>query len=229
MELPSLTVIQDFYVFELGGVDVVLGYEWLESLGKIKVDFKEHVIWAKINGEKVKIRGDPTLSRTVASLKVIMKEIDKEVEAYYVELGEMEEKGVEIKGDMEGLESILQEYAKLFEEAKELPPPRRCDHAIVIKEGAQIPNIRPYRYPHHQKEAIEGFVRDMLAAGLIRPNVSPYASPLLLVKKKYGSWRFCTDYRALNNITTPNKFPIPVIEELLDELHGAVIFSIFEI
>lgn len=64
-------------MFELGGVDVVLGYEWLEGLGKIKTDFKEHVLCAKVNGEKVEIRGDPTLSRSVASLKSIMKEMDK--------------------------------------------------------------------------------------------------------------------------------------------------------
>jgi hypothetical protein len=68
--------------------------------------------------------------------------------------------------------------------------------AIDIKEGSHIPNIRPYRYPHHQKEAIEVFVKDMLAAGLIRPSLSPYASPLILVKNKVGSWRFCMDYQA---------------------------------
>lgn len=191
---------------------MVLGYEWLEGLDRIKVDFKEHVIWAKINGEKVEIKGDPTLSRIGASLKAIMKEIDKRVEAYYVELGTMAVNGVEIKGDMEGLEDILKQYEELFHEAKELPPSRRCDHAIIIKEGAQIPNIKPYRYPHQKNETIEGFVKDMMVEGLIWPSVSPYASPLLLVKKKKDrSWRFCTDYRALNNITTPNKFPIPVI------------------
>lgn len=119
----------------------------------------------------------------------------------------------------------MEEFGALFEELKGLPPSRSHDHAIRLKTGSGPPNIRPYSYPHYQKNEIKRIEREMLEVGIIQPSTSHFSSPVLLVRKKDGSWRFCVDYQALNKITVPDKFPIPAIDELLDELGGAAIFS----
>lgn len=113
---------------------------------------------------------------------------------------------------------ILSDFAEVFEEPRGLPPSQDCDHTIPLVPGAQPVNVRPYRYTPIQKDEIEKQVKEMLDKGLIKPSASPFSSPVLLVKKKDGSWRFCVDYRHLNAITVKNKYPLPVIDELLDEL-----------
>jgi hypothetical protein len=79
--------------------------------------------------------------------------------------------------------------------------------------------------PHKQKNLVEELVQQMLNNMKIHLSSSPYSSPAILVRKKDKTWRLCVDYRQLNNLTIKNKYPIPVIEDLLDELHGSTVFS----
>uniref|UniRef100_A0A0A9H8G3 Reverse transcriptase domain-containing protein n=1 Tax=Arundo donax TaxID=35708 RepID=A0A0A9H8G3_ARUDO len=123
------------------------------------------------------------------------------------------------------MNKLLLEYADVFEDISSLPPSRQCDHTIPLKPDATPPNIRPYRIPHYKKNALEKLIKDMLALQMIRHSSSPYSSPVILVRKKDGGWRLCVDYRELNAMKIKNKFPIPVIENLLDELFGAKFFT----
>ena len=95
----------------------------------------------------------------------------------------------------------------------------------MLEVGHNPPNSLPYQYSPQQKDEIEWQVAEMIQEGIVKPSISPYASPVLLVKKKDGSWRFCVDYRELNAITVKNKFPLPMVNELLDELAGSKMFS----
>lgn len=123
------------------------------------------------------------------------------------------------------LEHLLSEFAGVFEPPTTLPPSRSHDHHIPLQPSAAPVSVRPYRYPHYQKSEIEKMVRELQTSGFIQPSNSPFSSPVLLVKKANGEWRFCVDYRALNLITVKDRYPIPVIDELLDELHGVEYFS----
>jgi hypothetical protein len=83
----------------------------------------------------------------------------------------------------------------------------------------------PYRHLKKFKEKIEKAIKDLLEMGYIRPSASPFASSMVLVKKKDGMMQMCIDYRALNKKTIKNWYLIPRIDELIDELHGLVYFS----
>jgi hypothetical protein len=107
----------------------------------------------------------------------------------------------------------------------DLPPPMDSDHKMKLKATSTPLNVRPYRVPQKQKEEVEKLIQEMLQDVVIRPSHSPYSSPAILVRKKDGSWRLCIDYRELNAQTVKNKFPIPVIEDLLYELCGAQVYS----
>jgi hypothetical protein len=124
------------------------------------------------------------------------------------------------------LQGIIDKHSKVFEYIpKGLPPTRNHDHAIHLIPVSIPPNIRSYRYPYAQKSEIERMIDEMLEAGIIIPSQSSYSAPVVMVLKKDGSWHMCPDYRELNKITSKDKFQIPVIDELLDELHGPIYFT----
>lgn len=117
--------------------------------------------------------------------------------------------------------ALLSEFASVFEPVSGMPPVRACDHSIPLQPGSQPVFIRPYRYPPALKSEIEKQVNELLDKGIIQPSASPFSSPLILVKKKDGTWRPCVDYRHLNALTIRGQFPIPIFDEIVDELSGA--------
>jgi hypothetical protein len=93
------------------------------------------------------------------------------------------------------VQEVVEQHAHLFKTPDSLPPERQFYHQIPLVPGVKPVNLKPCRYSPTQKDEIERQIQEMLTNGIIKPSHSPFASPVILVKKKDGGWRFCVDYR----------------------------------
>jgi hypothetical protein len=129
---------------------------------------------------------------------------------------------------------LLAEYADVYPAGGALPPGlppmRGVEHGIELKPGSVPPPVRPLRQQSAKDSAvIDEWLRKGTASGQLRSSHSPYGSMLVIVKKKDGSPRVCVDYRALNDLTVKNKYPLPLMEELFDRVQGARFFSTIDL
>ncbi|SPC65346.1 uncharacterized protein UHOD_11060 [Ustilago sp. UG-2017b] len=130
-----------------------------------------------------------------------------------------------------GLSDIIppeyHQYLDVFSRvrADKLLPHRTYDHHIPLEEGKSPPFGPIYSLSEHELKTLRGYLEENLAKGFVSPSDSPAASPILFVKKKDGSLRLCVDYRGLNQITIRNRYPLPLIDELLDRLREARFFT----
>nr|ADX31265.1 unknown [Triticum aestivum] len=218
--------VTDLRVLALGCYDMIVGMDWLESCGPMWIDWSAKQLIFNHGGQQIQLAGVQTQLRQVqpiSSAQLCALEEANAV-AHIICLHAVGDDVVVEHIPVE-VQAVLQEYSVVFEKPTDLPPHRAWDHAIPIIPGAKPVNIRPYRYTPEQKTEIELQVKEMLKAGLIVPSTSPFSSPVLLVKKKDMTWRLCVDYRHLNAITLKSTYPLPVIDELLDELAGSCWFS----
>lgn len=222
LTIQGYSVTADYYILPVAACQLVLGVQWLETLGPIKMDYKQLTMNFKVEGTSQTFQG---LRRTSIEALSDKESNGLQGTGLFFQIIPSTTSSSQPKSYPSEIGQLLAKFSHVFESPTSLPPRRSHDHQIPLQPSAGPVSVRPYRYPYYQKTEIEKMVKELLQSGLIRPSNSPFSSPVLLVKKADGAWRFCVDYRALNDITVKDKYPIPIIDELLDELHGAKFYS----
>ncbi|KAK4383186.1 Retrovirus-related Pol polyprotein from transposon.6 [Sesamum angolense] len=184
------------YVLLINGADLVLGVQWLQSLGPFLSDFFVLSMHFSHQSTLVTLIGASSLSVEPAPFNQLCRMVATDAE-----------------------------FAAVFSRTSSLPPPRSHDHHIHLQPLTMPVNIGPTAIHIAKKDNMMSLISEMLCEGLIRPSTSPFSSSVLLVKKKDGSWCFYVDYRALNAVIIRDRFPIPTVDKLLDELIGSSYFS----
>lgn len=223
----------DLHVLPVHWPDVILGMEWLESLGRVTTDFVMKSV-EFVKDDKLVVLEGALRAPTMLSLNSFASLMTHSTafELYELFTVPLEPDIVQPSSAVTfpaelppGIRAVLAGHEAVFHLPSGLPPARQFDHRIHLLPGSKPVNVRPYRYPYFQKNEIERQVKDMLDQGVIQRSHNSFTSPVLLVCKKDGTFRFCIDYWALNKATVPDHFPIPTADELFDELGSARFFT----
>jgi hypothetical protein len=195
-------------VLPLQFYDMIVGTDWLDQFSPMQVHWQQKWMLIPYEGQWIKLQGELPLDyeETMLEVHFLLKDF----------------KAADIPPP---IQALIDKYGTVFQPLVGLPPSRSCDHGIPLIAGAQPFVIRPYRYPPALKTEIEAQIANMLAEGIIRPSSSPFSSSVVMTRKKDGTWHFCVDYRFLNVLTIKSKYPVPIIDEFLDELSKACWFT----
>jgi hypothetical protein len=218
-------------VMVLQGHDVILGKPWLTQHNP-SIDWQSNTVVFKYKGRDIclssnglPIPEEPDNLYSALQMKRAIKRGDQGFVTVVQPLDTDTSSTVQpLPSDVRHL---LDDYNDVFPKdlPSGLPPSRAVDHKIELLPGQPPPSRPPYRMSFDEQNELKKQLQELIDKGYIQPSVSPYGAPVLFVRKKDGSLRLCIDYRALNKITIKNKYPLPRIDELLDRLQGATVFS----
>ena len=202
--------------------DVILGMDWL-SRHQVMVDCRmKRVTLRTPNEDEVTFIGERSNHfSNVISAATAKKMVRKGCEAYLAYVVDM----VKARPSIFDIPTVSDFPDVFSEELPGLPPQREIEVAIDVIPGATPASITPYRMAPVELKELKLQLQELLEKRFIRPSVSPWGAPVLFVKKRDGTLRLCIDYRQLNKLTIKNKYLLPRIYDLFDQLKGASIFS----
>ena len=216
----------DLILLEMVDFDSILGMDWLSTHHAALDCRRKRVVFNLPEAPRLVFQGDrPKSPISIISCLQAHRTLRKGGEAFltYVRVESQDDMSEERK--IEDIRAV-REFLDVFpEDLPGLPPEREVDFAIDLAPGTEPISRAPYRMAPAELKELKDQLQDLLAKGFIRPSVSPWGAPVLFVKKKDGSMRLCIDYRELNKVTVRNRYPLPRIDDLFDQLAGAKWFS----
>ncbi|GAU43227.1 hypothetical protein TSUD_241170 [Trifolium subterraneum] len=200
----------DLVCIPLSGIDVIFGMNWL-VFNQVHINCCEKtVIFPKSEGSLFLMNGEE-----------VKESLNDHGELFMV-FGSLKLEGGAKLNEI----PVVSEFSDVFpEDISDLPPEREVEFSIDLVPGTSPISMAPYRMSASELNELKKELEKLLEKKFIRPSVSPWGAPVLLVKKKEGSMRLCIDYRQLNKATIKNKYPLPRIDDLMDQLVGACVFS----
>ncbi|CAH9075667.1 unnamed protein product, partial [Cuscuta epithymum] len=202
--------------------DAILGIDWLEK-HHARVDCYTKVLELEDDqGNTLCFEGDRGKSHAcIISVMRARKMMRKGCHTYLAYVVDDTKKEVDIKDVW-----VVCKYPDVFpKDLPGLPPDREIEFVIEVEPGTKPISIPPYRMAPAELQELKVQLQELLDNGFIRPSHSPWGAPVLFVKKKDGTLRMCIDYRQSNKVTIKNRYPLPRIDDLFDQLRGAIVFS----
>ncbi|GJS38963.1 putative reverse transcriptase domain-containing protein [Tanacetum coccineum] len=219
----------DLMPVELGSFDVIIGMDWLTKYHAVIV-CDEKLVRVPFGNEILIFRGDGSNNGHESRLNIISctKTQKYLLKGCQVFLAHITAKKAEDKSEEKRLEDvpIVRDFPEVFpEDLPGIPPVRQVEFQIDLVPGAAPVARAPYRLAPSEMKELSDQLQELSDKGFIRPSSSPWGAPVLFVKKKDGSFRMCIDYRELNKLTVKNRYPLPRIDDLFDQLQGSSVYS----
>jgi hypothetical protein len=211
-------------ILPLGSYDIIIGMDWLEKHKVILNCYEKLFVYKDENNTVRTVQGikKPVSVRKISVMQ-FKKCMNKGCQIYVVQVTNLLRE--ERKPSLEDF-AVLHGFRDVFvDEILELPPRREIDFSIDLLPGSAPVSKAPYRMSLPELTELKIQLQELLDKEYIRPSVSPWGAPILFIKKKDGTLRLCIDYRQLNKMTIKNKYPLPRINDLFDQVGGEKIFS----